>query len=329
MTDPIRDALAELVEAKAALQVESARINEEAKRPGGVSFSMPSPTSLRFDAAWTRARQALEVPPDSDWRTYAKEDEANPCDVILRQRGDIDALMTLYRRALKDSERYQWWRDVWLSREGDNGMTIQMCRAETADEFDTAVDAVLAGQTASPVPPDSGEPGAIAHLLVLMDRHDMGQSLAPNPPFKSHRIHATKAAEELPLGKYALYLHPAPAGDAAIPARQGEAVQGWSDVLAERKRQMEVEDWTPDHDDDHHCFELSLAAACYAVGALDSRALQFSNGNEVCPWDFDQYKPKDQRFNLVRAAALLLAEIERLDRAAPPTTPAAPKEIAP
>lgn len=35
-------------------------------------------------------------------------------------------------------------------------------------------------------------------------------------------------------------------------------------------------------------------------------------------WATEWFKPKDDRYNLVRAAALLLAEIERLDRRGPP-----------
>lgn len=65
----------------------------------------------------------------------------------------------------------------------------------------------------------------VAKLRVLMDTHDMGQSLAPNPPFKSHRIWATSEAEALPLGEYALYASPLPPPEGA----QREAL----DVLRE------------------------------------------------------------------------------------------------
>lgn len=33
------------------------------------------------------------------------------------------------------------------------------------------------------------------------------------------------------------------------------------------------------------------------------------------PWDFQWFKPSDDRRNLVKAGALILAELERLDRA--------------
>jgi hypothetical protein len=112
-------------------------------------------------------------------------------------------------------------------------------------------------------------------------------------------------------------------------------VDAWSDVLAERKRQQEVEGWTPEHDDQHGRGEMALAAACYAAHSatwqyigygLDSRSglyAAYQTAQEfvgrMWPWAREWWKPKSERSNLVRAAALLLAEIERLDRAAAPS----------
>ena len=87
------------------------------------------------------------------------------------------------------------------------------------------------------------------------------------------------------------------------------------DVLAERRRQVEAEGWTPEHDDRHFNGEMAVAAACYAdpvTGYLDPRI----SVPRRWPWLRSWWKPKDRRSNLVRAAALLLAEIERIDRAA-------------
>ncbi len=78
-----------------------------------------------------------------------------------------------------------------------------------------------------------------------------------------------------------------------------------SDVLAERQRQIEVEGWTAEFDDGYRDNELARAAACYAVGVT-----------AYWPWDLDWWKPSERRRDLVKAAALLIAEIERLDRAA-------------
>lgn len=85
------------------------------------------------------------------------------------------------------------------------------------------------------------------------------------------------------------------------------------DVTAERRRQVE-EGWTPDHDDEHDFGELARAAACYA----DPRPAMPNDPRVKVPthwpWDAKWWKPKDRRSDLVRAGALILAEIERLDR---------------
>jgi hypothetical protein len=83
------------------------------------------------------------------------------------------------------------------------------------------------------------------------------------------------------------------------------------DVMAERLRQVEQEGRTLALDDTYSCNQLPHAAAAYAYPELT--ALQ---GLRVWPWFEGWFKPRDPRRNYVRAAALLLAEIERLDRAA-------------
>lgn len=102
--------------------------------------------------------------------------------------------------------------------------------------------------------------------------------------------------------------------------RVGEA-GGWrdistaaNDVLVERRRQTEAEGWTKEHDDAHDDGALARAAACYAIYG-DEQAMDcvefFDN---LWPWSRKWWKPTDQRRNLVKAGALILAEIERIDR---------------
>lgn len=99
------------------------------------------------------------------------------------------------------------------------------------------------------------------------------------------------------------------------------------DVIAERTRQMTVEGLTPEHDDVHSDGEIARAAECYAhvgsSGAFSKLAKsdkdQFGVVPNNWPWDDKWWKPKDKRSNLVRAAALLIAEIERIDRNEKPT----------
>lgn len=101
-------------------------------------------------------------------------------------------------------------------------------------------------------------------------------------------------------------------------------------VIGERRRQVEQEGWTAEHDDEHTEGELSAAAACYALHASEQIDME---GHEIdedilpehWPWDAKWWKPSDPRRNLVKAAALLIAEIERLDRQ-PSTKDALPPE---
>lgn len=97
----------------------------------------------------------------------------------------------------------------------------------------------------------------------------------------------------------------------------GQVPQAWLDVQAERRRQITAEGWTPEHDDEHSHGQMARAAACYALaGSSDpndrTAALLVSL---AWPWDQQWWKPTSARRDLVKACALALAEIERLDRA--------------
>lgn len=81
------------------------------------------------------------------------------------------------------------------------------------------------------------------------------------------------------------------------------------DVLAERRRQVEAEGWTPEHDDAYENNELPQAATCYTTPAIATAY------GWVWPWPHEWFKLTTPRRNLVKAGALILAEIERLDRA--------------
>ncbi|HGM7497109.1 TPA: hypothetical protein ACKQGL_000990 [Pseudomonas aeruginosa] len=102
---------------------------------------------------------------------------------------------------------------------------------------------------------------------------------------------------------------------AAAPDK--EVPQAWLDVRAERRRQVEAEGWTPEHDDAHSHGQMARAAACYALAGSSApndgtAALLVSL---AWPWDEQWWKPSTARRDLVKACALALAEIERLDRA--------------
>ncbi|MBS0476499.1 MAG: hypothetical protein JSR28_15320 [Proteobacteria bacterium] len=97
-----------------------------------------------------------------------------------------------------------------------------------------------------------------------------------------------------------------------------QLTQAARDVLDERRRQIEAEGWTPEHDDDHYPGCLASAAMGYAQSAT----CQLSHGEPLegtplfWPWELPWWRPSTPRRDLVKAAALIIAEIERLDRAA-------------
>ncbi|MFR6728023.1 hypothetical protein [Pseudomonas aeruginosa] len=95
-----------------------------------------------------------------------------------------------------------------------------------------------------------------------------------------------------------------------LAAAPGNSVpQAWLDVQAERRRQITAEGWTPEHDDLYCAAELPRAAAAYILNGANDEA------PAIWPFSAKWWKPRDARANYVRAAALILAEIERLDRA--------------
>lgn len=93
-------------------------------------------------------------------------------------------------------------------------------------------------------------------------------------------------------------------------------------VYNERMRQIFSEGFSRENDDQHKPGSLAVAGASYAINAADAlQAESPESGKDAAAavWPFDQtwWKPSpDPRRNLIKAGALILAEIECLDRAA-------------
>lgn len=105
-----------------------------------------------------------------------------------------------------------------------------------------------------------------------------------------------------------------------------------NDVLAERLRQINAEGYHTRYDDEHDERQLARAAFCYVQHYVARAWLTECSSRSVASvyakekthdeWPFDgDWKPKTPRLDLVRAAALLIAEIERIDRAAAKVKP--------
>lgn len=97
-----------------------------------------------------------------------------------------------------------------------------------------------------------------------------------------------------------------------VPEASGEPVSqpltdALRDVIAERQRQISVKGWTPEHDDTYIGCELAAAAISY-IEPVEAENYWPAD------WHDGSFRPSDYRRNLVKATALLVAELDRLDR---------------
>lgn len=90
---------------------------------------------------------------------------------------------------------------------------------------------------------------------------------------------------------------------------QNAVSPGMELIVAERKRQIEKEGWSTDHDDKYKDGELAKAGSCYEHAFNEKASL-----SHQWPWALKWWKPKDRVSNLVRAGALYLAEAEKQER---------------
>ncbi|MDT8147948.1 hypothetical protein RQ556_30465 [Pseudomonas aeruginosa] len=151
---------------------------------------------------------------------------------------------------------------------------------------------------------------ALESKLAELEKQEPVAWMDPRSP----EMHATISNE---VKKHNMRIGNAPASAVngySVPLyaqAQHSVPRAWLDVQAERRRQVEAEGWTPEHDDLYCAAELPRAAAAYILNGANDEAPAI--------WSFSAkwWKPRDARSNYVRAGALILAEIERLDRAAP------------
>ncbi len=116
----------------------------------------------------------------------------------------------------------------------------------------------------------------------------------------------------------AAWLSPTSADYADLKALATEATSSRAllDVIGERVRQITDLGYTPEHDDVHADGSLSEAAAVFVLNAYGYSTHTFGYGslNVWDAWGVAWFKPKSLRRDLVRAAALIIADIERIDR---------------
>lgn len=95
-------------------------------------------------------------------------------------------------------------------------------------------------------------------------------------------------------------------------------------IADERERQITKEGYSYSHDDKHDSGDLAKAAACYALcaaGVESDGTPEYPAAEIGCcyhwPWPREDWKPDITKIrNLVKAGALIAAEIDRLQRKA-------------
>lgn len=111
------------------------------------------------------------------------------------------------------------------------------------------------------------------------------------------------------------YSTPIGAALAKVYSEQAPA-NGVALIAKERERQLGEEGWTAAHDDEHFMGEMIGAAISYAAHALGQVAdVEVADGHEFWPWQGWWKTSPDPVRNLVKAGALIAAEIDRLQRA--------------
>lgn len=217
---------------------------------------------------------------------------------------------------------YVFGREIGERQQEVGGVMVTLaalCLANDIDMYDagevelariwTKVEAIRAKQAAKPKHsplPEIAPPSAAAAAASRRARWDAEQAVADvglsDEPWRSLAIEAATTAALT----YAASMSPSVAPPAIM------------DVAIERARQVSALGWTPEHDDCHdRDLALPRAAACYALAGTGANGpfwiTRYQTPQQVWPYRWE-WKPKDRRSNLVRAAALLIAEIERVDR---------------
>ncbi|MBH3349794.1 hypothetical protein [Pseudomonas putida] len=142
------------------------------------------------------------------------------------------------------------------------------------------------------IPPEEQEGGAAESIAIIRELQDrlwnrdalLSDLLDHDISIKAReRIHQAMSSEKDPCSLSTAVLH----------------------VLAERRDHIVKEGWTPEHDDAHVSGEIAQAAADYAMpGQHPVPGVGWASKKAELP----------RRLQLIRAGALILAELERLDR---------------
>ena len=178
-----------------------------------------------------------------------------------------------------------------------------------------------------------GELGEAAHIVKKIRRGDL--SLEAARPALADELADTATYLDIFAAQCGVDLGAAVAGKFdRVSARVGAPVSLAPTprdlflglIRAERERQVAEECHTPEADDlsgRHGDLAIAAAAYCFAAHEMTEGA------RAAWPWNLADFKPKGARRDLVRAGALILAELERLKRAEPSLPMPLPPHAAP
>jgi len=212
-----------------------------------------------------------------------------------------------------------------LIQEGDDPVTTRYCEWMPYQQGQAKKGVANADATADKSPVAQAVPAAQAVDINAMVNRFLGWKLP-----KDFQPDSGISFSDINHRFFGGYEKSWPTGTNLLTAEQARAMfehalggsptAAASDVLAERQRQISVEGWTPEHDDEHDCGELARGAAAYILELFDVPVLKMNAVEGIkgpmWPWEPYQLKPSNARVGLVKAGALILAEIERIDRAA-------------
>ncbi|HFT6958867.1 TPA: hypothetical protein ACGRP4_001299 [Stenotrophomonas maltophilia] len=106
---------------------------------------------------------------------------------------------------------------------------------------------------------------------------------------------------------------------AALARQTVDLGSGIEAIAGERQRQLQAEGFTREKDQQYRRGELAKAATAYVqLAALDLEAgtrnhIAWHGPAAVWPWAAEWWKPVDARRDLVRAGALIAAQIDQID----------------
>lgn len=290
----------------------------------------------REDFAWLVVQEACETEP-------ADEDDPD-CIRILRRdlktavlaaflRGDTNptaaapvVLPEPVGAMSATTPRTVAWNCMFMPEAGTKLYTEQQVRALLAGVSAPAAEAV----EPLDIVQAAADAASVGHLSHLLD-HQSGLLARAMAAMKAMESTASPFDESdgdldarIPYEAWASFvdaraslLHDVKQSPVAPPQAQADARDALTpaarDVLAERARQITAEGYEPEADDIYTSGELASASATYA---LLSTGVDGWRVTHHWPWGEHSLKLSEPRRMAVKSAALALAEIERIDRAA-------------